>query len=114
MNLDSLRSHVTEPEAALFMVRKTAPSLSPFPGIRKLASFLVLAFLLVPLTTSQRRSHVPFHPPEGVLVAGLRETATHRSSILSLRITSDHAPANANCWVWNWAIVLLFARPSAR
>lgn len=70
------------------------------PALRKPASLLVISFSIAPLTGSQRRSHVPFHPPEGVLVVGLRETATHRTSIPSLRITSDHGmPANANFWV---------------
>ena len=61
---------------------------------------LALGLLLVQLSDSQRPSHVPFHSPAGVLVSGLRETATHRRPIPSLRITSDHGmPANANFWI---------------
>ena len=62
--------------------------------------FLALVLFFVPLTDSKHPSHALFHPPAGTLVAGLRETAAHRSSIPSLRITSDSGiPANANFWV---------------
>jgi hypothetical protein len=59
------------------------------PRWHKPVSLLVVALILVPLTKSQPSSQVPFQPPAGVLVAGLRETATHRSSTPTLRITSD-------------------------
>jgi hypothetical protein len=67
---------------------------------RKFAMLVAVGLLLVPLSDSQRPHPVAFHPPAGVLVAGLRETATHRSAIPALRITSDHGmPANANFWL---------------
>lgn len=70
------------------------------PFFRNLAFFLALVLFLVPFTDPQHTSHTPFHPPAGVLVAGLRETATHRSSISGLRITADHGgPSNANFWL---------------
>ena len=69
-------------------------------AFRSFAMLVAVGLLLVPLSDSQRPHNVAFHPPAGVLVAGLRETATHRSSIPSLRITSDHGmPANANFWL---------------
>lgn len=67
---------------------------------RNFALLLVPALLVVKLLDSQRPHEVPFHPPAGILVAGLRETAAHRSSIPSLRITSGHGmPADANFWL---------------
>lgn len=66
----------------------------------KLACVLILALFVLRVTASQVRSDAPFHPPAGVLVAGLRETATHRSSIPALRITADRGmPSNANFWL---------------
>ena len=67
---------------------------------RKFAMLVAIGLSLVSLSDSQRTHVASFHPPAGVLVAGLRETATHRSSIPGLRITSDHGmPANANVWL---------------
>lgn len=73
---------------------------SDMHAFRNFAILLVSALLLVQLPDSQRLHDAPFHPPAGALVAGLRETATHRSPIPSIRITSDHGmPANANFWL---------------
>ena len=70
------------------------------PVFRKPACLLILAFFFLPLVASQHPSNVPFHPPAGALVAGLRETATHRSSIPSLRIATDHGMySHANFWL---------------
>jgi hypothetical protein len=95
MILDSLRSLVSESMTELITVRRTVQML-----LCKPASFLILAFLMPSPASSQRSSRAPFHPPEGILVAGLRETATHRGSMPSLRITSDRGmPSNANFWI---------------
>lgn len=61
---------------------------------------LGVSLILEPLTWSQPSVQVPFQPPAGVLVAGLRETATHRSSTPTLRITSDPGmPSHAMLWL---------------
>lgn len=60
---------------------------------------LVTGLLLVP-SDSQPQHSGPFHPPSGALVAGLRETATHRDPLPALRITSGReAPATASFWL---------------
>jgi len=70
------------------------------PFFRNTAFLFTLVLFLVSLTDSQQSLPAPFHPPAGVLVAGLRETATHRSSIPGLRITTDHGmPSHANFWL---------------
>jgi hypothetical protein len=70
------------------------------PRWHKPVFLLVVALILVPLTKSQPSSQVSFHPPAGVLVAGLRETATHRSPGPTLRITSDPGmPSQATLWL---------------
>ncbi len=70
------------------------------PRWQKPVFLLVVALILVPLTKSQPSSQMPFQPPAGVLVAGLRETATHRSSTPTLRITSDPGmPYQATLWL---------------
>jgi hypothetical protein len=72
-----------------------------FPPIfRNCGCLVAVAALVVPSVDSQQLSHALFHPPAGVLVAGLRETATHRSAVPNLRITSDHGmPSSANFWL---------------
>jgi hypothetical protein len=46
--------------------------------------------LSLPLTASPSAAHEPFHPPQGALIAGLRETAAHRSAVPPLRLSRQH------------------------
>ncbi len=68
--------------------------------LRRSVSLVALLALMILRADSQRPSDTPFSPPAGVLVAGLRETATHRGPIPNLRITLDRGgPARATFWV---------------
>lgn len=67
---------------------------------RDLTLVFAPALLLTQISSSDGPAHGRFHPPAGVLVSGLRETATHRNTIKLLRIASDHGmPAEASFWV---------------
>jgi ankyrin repeat protein len=51
---------------------------------------LVFGALSLPLTASPGATHEPFHPPQGALIGGLRETAAHRPAVPPLRLSRQH------------------------
>jgi hypothetical protein len=51
---------------------------------------LVFGALSLPLTASPGAAHQPFRPPQGALIAGLRETAAHRPALPPLRLSREH------------------------
>lgn len=62
--------------------------------------FIITGLLLLALSAETRRQSPEFHPPEGTLTAGLRETERHHAPLPELRIAQGQgSPQTVTFWV---------------
>ena len=62
--------------------------------------FVLAGLFLLAFSAAQTRQSQKFHPPEGALTAGLRETERHRAPLPELRIAqSQGSPQTVTFWV---------------
>lgn len=68
----------------------SAAWISRLPSPCRAMCVLVFGALSLPPTAAWGAAHEPFHPPQGALIAGLRETAAHRPALPPLRLSRQH------------------------